>query len=182
MIIRGLFAEIIDRLVARGAAIQPRDVPPGQSFTSYITVGHNHTAPFDAEVLKVVLDEMCEEAGVQVLFHSSFISPIMEGNAVRGLVIATKAGLRAVSAQMVIDCTGDADVAFRSGVLAADVGLDADAVAGKTKWYFWPNAQIREFIALLSRSWKLHLLLSLLLVIASLLLSYMGAVVEHLIR
>ncbi|MBQ2028606.1 MAG: FAD-dependent oxidoreductase [Clostridia bacterium] len=116
MIIRGLFAEIIDRLVARGAAIQPRDVPPGQSFTSYITVGHNHTAPFDAEVLKVVLDEMCEEAGVQVLFHSSFISPIMEGNAVRGLVIATKAGLRAVSAQMVIDCTGDADVAFRSGV------------------------------------------------------------------
>ena len=72
--------------------------------------------------------------------------------------------------------------AFRSGVLAADVGLDADAVAGKTKWYFWPNAQIREFIALLSRSWKLHLLLSLLLVIASLLLSYMGAVVEHLIR
>ena len=116
MIIRGLFAEIIDRLVARGAAIQPRDVPPGQSFTSYITVGHNHTAPFDAEVLKVVLDEMCEEAGVQVLFHSSFISPIMEGNAVRGLVSATKAGLRAVSAQMVIDCTGDADVAFRSGV------------------------------------------------------------------
>ena len=116
MIIRGLFAEIIDRLVARGAAIQPRDVPPGQSFTSYITVGHNHTAPFDAEVLKVVLDEMCEEAGVQVLFHSSFISPIMEGNAVRGLVIATKAGLRAVSVQMVIDCTGDADVAFRSGV------------------------------------------------------------------
>ena len=116
MIIRGLFAEIIDRLVARGAAIQPKDVPPGQSFTSYITVGHNHTAPFDAEVLKVVLDEMCEEAGVQVLFHSSFISPIMEGNAVRGLVIATKAGLRAVSAQMVIDCTGDADVAFRSGV------------------------------------------------------------------
>ncbi len=116
MIIRGLFAEIIDRLVARGAAIQPRDVPPGQSFTSYITVGHNHTTPFDAEVLKVVLDEMCEEAGVQVLFHSTFISPIMEDNAVRGLVIATKAGLRAVSAQMVIDCTGDADVAFRSGV------------------------------------------------------------------
>ncbi|MBO4377934.1 MAG: FAD-dependent oxidoreductase [Clostridia bacterium] len=116
MIIRGLFAEIIDRLVARGAAIQPRDVPPGQSFTSYITVGHNHTAPFDAEVLKVVLDEMCEEAGVQVLFHSTFISPIMEGNALHGLVIATKAGLRAVSAQMVIDCTGDADVAFRSGV------------------------------------------------------------------
>ena len=116
MIIRGLFAEIIDRLVARGAAIQPKDVPPGQSFTSYITVGHNHTAPFDAEVLKVVLDEMCEEAGVQVLFHSTFISPIMESNALRGLVIATKAGLRAVSAQMVIDCTGDADVAFRSGV------------------------------------------------------------------
>ena len=37
-------------------------------------------------------------------------------------------------------------------------------------------------MALVSRSWNLHLLLSLLRVIASLLLAYMGAVVEHLIR
>ena len=116
MIIRGLFEEIVDRLVARGGAIHPKDVPAGQAYTSYISVGHNHTTPFDAELLKVVLDEMCAEAGVQVLFHTTFVSPILEGNALRGLVLMTKAGLRAAKADVVIDCTGDADVAYRSGV------------------------------------------------------------------
>ncbi len=72
--------------------------------------------------------------------------------------------------------------AFRSGVLARDVGLNADAVTGKTKWYFWPNAQIREFVALLSRSWKLHLTVSVLLIAVSLLLSNMGTLVNHILH
>ncbi len=72
--------------------------------------------------------------------------------------------------------------AFRSGVLANDVGLDADAVAGKTKLYFWPNAQIREFVALLSRSWKLHLMLCLLLLISSVVLSNLGTIANLLFR
>lgn len=116
MIIRGLFEEIINRLLERGGAIHPKDVPAGQAYTSYITVGHNHVTPFEAETLKVVLDEMCQEAGVRVLFHSSFVQPILAGSALRGLVIANKAGLQAVQADLVIDCTGDADVAYRSGV------------------------------------------------------------------
>ena len=116
MIIRGLFKEIVDRLVARGAAIDPGQVPAGSAFTSYIVVGHNHVTPFDAETLKVVLDEMCCEAGVQVLFHSTFVPPVMEENRLTGLVIMTKGGLKLVKSDIVIDCTGDADVAYRSGV------------------------------------------------------------------
>ena len=116
MIIRGLFKEIVDRLVARGAAIDPGQVPAGSAFTSYIVVGHNHVTPFDAETLKVVLDEMCCEAGVQVLFHSTFVSPVMDENRLTGLVIMTKGGLKLVKSDIVIDCTGDADVAYRSGV------------------------------------------------------------------
>ena len=38
---------------------------------------------------------------------------------------------------------------FRSGVLAKKAGLDAQGMGSKTKWYFWPNAFIREFAALL---------------------------------
>ena len=116
MIIRGLFEEIVQRLVARGGAIHPKDVPAGQGFTSYIIVGHNHTTPFAAETLKVVLDEMCAEAGVKVLFHTTFVSPIQEGGGLRGLLLMTKAGLRAARAKFFIDCTGDADLAYRSGV------------------------------------------------------------------
>lgn len=34
---------------------------------------------------------------------------------------------------------------FRSGILAAQAGLRAEGMGSKTKWYFWPNAFIREF-------------------------------------
>ena len=47
---------------------------------------------------------------------------------------------------------------FRSGIYSAKAGLRADGVGAKTKWYFWPNAQIREFIGLLASEWKINLL------------------------
>ena len=55
---------------------------------------------------------------------------------------------------------------FRAGILAADLGMNVDGMGAKTKWYFWPNALIREFVGMLVREWKLHL--SLLIVIATL--------------
>lgn len=38
---------------------------------------------------------------------------------------------------------------FRSGLYASRVGLRAVGMGAKTKWYFWPNASVREFIGLL---------------------------------
>ena len=114
-IIRGLFGEIVEWLVARGGAIHPRDVLGGTAFTSWIKVGHDHCTPFEPEALKLLLDEMCAEAGVKVLFHADFAEPLMEGDRIAGARIFTKAGMRDVRAKIVVDATGDADVAFRSG-------------------------------------------------------------------
>lgn len=38
---------------------------------------------------------------------------------------------------------------FRSGIFAGQAGLKAEGMSSKTKWYFWPNALIREFVGLL---------------------------------
>lgn len=38
---------------------------------------------------------------------------------------------------------------FRSGLYASRVGLSAVGIGAKTKWYFWPNASVREFVGLL---------------------------------
>lgn len=46
---------------------------------------------------------------------------------------------------------------LRSGIIARSVGLDAEGVAGDTKWYFWPNGFIREFIAILTMNIKTHM-------------------------
>ena len=39
---------------------------------------------------------------------------------------------------------------FRSGIWARRVKMRAIGISAKTKWYFWPNAAVREFIGLLT--------------------------------
>jgi len=69
----------------------------------------------DSEGFKLVADRLVEEAGIHGMLHRSFAAPIMEGDAVVGIITESKAGREAIRAQRVIDCTGDADVAFRAG-------------------------------------------------------------------
>lgn len=115
MIIRGLFEEVVDRLVAIGGALHPSGIRQKTEFTAWISEGHDHVTPFDPELLKVVYDHMCKEAGVKVLYNSVFAHPVMKGDAIRGAVLLTPSGLEAAEAKMVIDATGDGTVAFRAG-------------------------------------------------------------------
>jgi hypothetical protein len=69
----------------------------------------------DAEGFKVVADTLVEEAGIRGMLHRTFVAPIMEGDAITGIVTESKAGREAIRAGRVIDATGDADVAYRAG-------------------------------------------------------------------
>ena len=46
---------------------------------------------------------------------------------------------------------------LRSGILARKAGLDAEGIAGDTKWYFWPNGFVREFFGILKLNIRAHL-------------------------
>lgn len=46
---------------------------------------------------------------------------------------------------------------FRSGICAAEAGLDAEGMASDTKWYFRPNGTIREFFAILKLNVPAHI-------------------------
>lgn len=54
---------------------------------------------------------------------------------------------------------------FRSGVWAAQAGLRAEGVGGKTKWWYWPNAFMRECVGLLKNRWKEELALLIALIV-----------------
>ena len=116
MIIRGLFEEIVERLVARGGALHPKGVFGNGPYSAWIPKGHDHVTPFDPEELKVLLDEMCAEAGVKVLLHTMFVEPIVRDGKACGARLFGKGGYRTVSAKIVVDATGDGDYAFRAGV------------------------------------------------------------------
>ena len=47
---------------------------------------------------------------------------------------------------------------FRSGLWARQAGLTAEGIGSKTKWWFWPNAFMRETVGLMQKRWKQELL------------------------
>lgn len=71
---------------------------------------------FNPEFLKDVLEQMNLEAGSELLYYTFVEDVIVEGDLLRGVTMVNKDGRKAVYASRVIDCSGDADVAFRAGV------------------------------------------------------------------
>lgn len=60
-------------------------------------------------------EDLLLEAGVRILYHHQmFDAEVADGN-IRRVILFSKSGLTAVKAQVYIDCTGDADLAARSG-------------------------------------------------------------------
>jgi len=96
----GIGRELENRAYAMGAA-----VPESQSQSYEI----------DAEGFKVVADVLVQEAGIHPMLHRSFVAPVMDGDAVIGIITESKAGREAILARRVIDATGDADIAHRAG-------------------------------------------------------------------
>lgn len=96
----GIGREFEDRAKAMGAA-----VPESQSLSYEI----------DSEGFKLVADRLVEEAGVHGMLHRQFVAPVMEGDCIAGIIVESKAGREAILAKVVIDATGDADVAHRVG-------------------------------------------------------------------
>lgn len=116
-VIRGLIEEMIQRMVRRGGAIHPSECPAGSSYSAYRVPGHHNCTPFTVEAFRICAEEMCCEAGVELLYHVLFQSCCMseDGSRIEGAVFATKAGLIRIDASTVIDCTGDGDVVLSSG-------------------------------------------------------------------
>jgi len=93
-----LVSELVERLRARGAWRQWR-----------------FAYTFDPEAMKAELEAMMQQAGVELLYHTLCVDTVVEGGTARGAIIESKAGREAVLADVVVDCTGDGDVAARAG-------------------------------------------------------------------
>ncbi len=70
---------------------------------------------FDPEVMKLTIEDMLRQRKVHVLYYSQAVDAIVENGRVRGAVVESKAGREAILADVVIDATGDGDVAARAG-------------------------------------------------------------------
>ncbi len=104
-VIKTLPAEIVERIV-KGSPLE--------------NVWKTHKVnqiPHNAENTQNILFSLLRSARVTILLHSFVYGalPGREGDTLEGIVIATKAGSRAVLARQIVDCSGDADIAVLAG-------------------------------------------------------------------
>jgi hypothetical protein len=96
---------VVEALMARQMALlRPNTYGAGQGIT------------YDPETLKTIWEGLAQQAGVRLLYHTFVIDALLAQERVCGVVAANKSGLIALKAGVVIDASGDADVAAAAGV------------------------------------------------------------------
>lgn len=130
-IVAGIVQEITDRLIAMDSGAE---------------VGKNFD--YELEAMKRLLDDMMEEAGVDILYYTLVADTIVEAKAVKGIIVQNKSGRSAILAQQVVDATGDADVAASAGA-AFDQGREWDGLCQPTTLMFRiggvDNERVRQY-------------------------------------
>lgn len=76
---------------------------------------YNESECLNAEYFKLVADKLVLENGIRPLLHSYAVEVIMDNKVIKGVIIESKSGRKAILAKRVIDCTGDADIAHLAG-------------------------------------------------------------------
>ncbi|MDR1644186.1 MAG: FAD-dependent oxidoreductase [Clostridiales bacterium] len=105
-VVQGFMGMLVERLKSSGNS--PGHVPDTKQYTPTIT-------PFNAEALKLLLDQALEEAGAQVLLHTFLGGAEVGGDRIKGALVCNKDGLNTISAKIFVDATGDGDLAFWAG-------------------------------------------------------------------
>src|SRR5882762_9155088 len=135
--VTGICMEMIERMAKLGLCVYPPPEERRQShelhrkwarWGAFDFRAHSKPAPivmaaaFDPDGWKRVSNEMVAEAGVDLRLHSWFSKTIMRNGRIGGVICDTKAGREAILGEVVIDATGDLDVAAGAGASFTEGG------------------------------------------------------------
>ncbi len=109
----GLMRQIVERLDARGAML------------GVVPWNRQGSMPYDAEQMKLVLEQSCLEADVKVRLHTRVVAAVKDGRRVTHCITESKSGREAFAARTLVDCTGDGDLAALAGC-GSDFGRPAE--------------------------------------------------------
>ncbi|MFN8459997.1 MAG: FAD-dependent oxidoreductase, partial [Anaerolineae bacterium] len=107
------------------------------------TFGAGTGVTYDPFILQVVWEELAQQAGVQLLYHSFCTDVLMDGHHMTGVVVDGKRGLMKLTARVVIDCTGDADVCHQAGAPYERAG-DIDPAQTLTTTFRMVNVDVER--------------------------------------
>uniref|UniRef100_Q11FZ2 Glucose-inhibited division protein A n=1 Tax=Chelativorans sp. (strain BNC1) TaxID=266779 RepID=Q11FZ2_CHESB len=75
-----------------------------------------HFVAFDPEIMKVAINAVLHDAGVELRLYSFAEEVYVENGRIEGIILVNKQGRTLIRANSFIDCTGDADIAVAAGV------------------------------------------------------------------
>jgi hypothetical protein len=97
----------------------------GMSLERPNTYGAGTGVTYEPEALKVVWDELVNGSGAQTILFGLLTAVVVDDGKVTGAFIETRRGPLLVNAKIVIDATGEGEVAWRAGAaLAPSLPLD----------------------------------------------------------
>ncbi|HET9735785.1 MAG TPA: FAD-dependent oxidoreductase [Burkholderiales bacterium] len=170
-VIRGFAEEIFARLPKDAVAGPPREDwgsrdPQRAAYWAQRTSAFHGVVTWaptiDPERLKLLSQQMVLERKVRLAYHCWAAQPIVESGAVRGVVFESKAGRRAIFAQVTVDATGDGDLFARAGA-ACESDIEESDIhhCMNTAWLFggvdmprwleWKTAQPQQFAEFMQR-------------------------------
>lgn len=107
-VVAGMAQEVVDRLRQCGGA--------GEHEVFVMSTGHKmDRVAYAPEVLKLVLDDMVSEAGVQPLLHANLLDVSRTGRRVEAVRLLTKSGVITVQPLVLVDTSGDLDALRHAG-------------------------------------------------------------------
>jgi hypothetical protein len=125
-VVMGIAEEIVSRLQAKGGTL---------GHVTDLTFDNASMTPFDPEIMKIVLLEMMEEAKVELLLHTWASDVIVRGGKIHAVIVESKSGRQAICPKVVVDCSGDADVAVKAGA-PYDSGRKQDGATQPASLFF----------------------------------------------
>lgn len=102
-IVGGVYADLVNRLTQRDAALPPR---------RWL---NNVSVPYDPSALRIEADRMAGAAGVRLLLHTLVVGTQVDADRINAVLVEHKGGRGAIIPGVVIDASGDGDVAARAG-------------------------------------------------------------------
>ncbi len=112
--VKGIPAEYIAELVRLGGLADMDDY--GKETLHDAAKGDlPYTVPFNEEAAKVACLNVIKREGVKLRLHSWVVAPMLDGSRVTGVIVHSKSGRQAIAADIVVDCTGDGDIAAAAG-------------------------------------------------------------------
>lgn len=107
--IKGLCAELEERILKDGEGIDFKKYDFNLSPIGWKpSLGLGFV--FDNEYMRLTLERMLVEVGVEILYYTDVIDAIKEDNTLKSVVVHNKSGLSLISAELFVDASGDGDI------------------------------------------------------------------------